>query len=126
MVDIEKQVAYWRDGSQEDMEVARELITQGRTRHGLFFTHLSLETALKAHICRHTRELAPRVHNLVRLVEMAALKPNQEHMDALAEMNAFNVEGRYPESLGVAPTPAEAQSYLSRAEEVFRWLIQQL
>ena len=126
MVDIDKQVAHWRDGSQEDMEVARELITHGRTRHGLFFAHLSLEKALKAHICRQTRELAPRVHNLVRLVEQAALKPDQKQMDILAEMNAFNVEGRYPETLGLPPTPAEAQSYLSRADEVFQWLIQQL
>ena len=108
------------------MEVARELITHGRTRHGLFFAHLSLEKALKAHICRQTRELAPRLHNLVRLADLAALKPDQKQMDILAEMNAFNVEGRYPETLGLPPTPAEAQSYLSRADEVFQWLIQQL
>ena len=127
MVDIDKQVVFWREGSQEDLDVvARELIAQERTRHGLFFAHLALEKALKAHICRQTRDLAPRVHNLVRLVWLALLKPSQEHLDTLAEMNAFNVEGRYPEALGLPPTPAEAKSYLSRAEEVFQWLIQQL
>ena len=43
MINIEKQVAYWRDGAVEDWEIAQELIERGRTRHGLFFVHLSLE-----------------------------------------------------------------------------------
>ncbi len=50
MIDIEKQIAYWRDGSIEDWQVAQELISNGRIRHGLFFAHLSLEKLLKAHV----------------------------------------------------------------------------
>lgn len=123
MIDVDKQVAYWRDGAQEDWGVARELIDLGRTRHGLFFVHLALEKALKGHVCRQTRDLAPRIHNLVRLAELAAIKASQEQIDTLAEMNAFNLEGRYPDLLALPPTPAEAQAYLSRAEEVFQWLI---
>jgi hypothetical protein len=60
------------------------------------------------------------------LAELASIKPNKEHLDTLAELNAFNVEGRYPETLAPAPTPAEAEGYLGRAEEVFQWLIQLL
>ncbi|NCO95976.1 MAG: HEPN domain-containing protein, partial [Armatimonadetes bacterium] len=52
MIDVEKQVAYWRDGAKEDWEVAQELVDRGRTRHGLFFGHLALEKLLKAHVCR--------------------------------------------------------------------------
>jgi HEPN domain-containing protein len=77
MINIEKQVAYWRDGAVEDWEIAQELIERGRTRHGLFFVHLSLEKLLKAHVCRHTQDLAPRLHNLVRLAELAALPLSQ-------------------------------------------------
>ncbi|MBI2876276.1 MAG: HEPN domain-containing protein [Candidatus Tectomicrobia bacterium] len=123
MIDIDKQIAYWQNGAQEDWEVARELIDRGRIRHGLFFVHLALEKVLKAHVCRQTRDLAPRIHNLVRLAELAAINASQEQMDTLAEMNALNIEGRYPESLLPQPTPAEAQAYLARAEEVFQWLI---
>lgn len=126
MIDIDKQIAYWRDSAKEDMEVARELVARGRNRHGLFLTHLALEKALKAHVCRQTRDLAPRIHGLVRLVELASLKPNKEQLDTLAEMNAFNVEGRYPETLAPLPTPAEADRYLRQAEEVFQWLIKLL
>jgi HEPN domain-containing protein len=122
MIDIEKQVAYWRDGAREDWAVAQELVDGGRIRHGLFFAHLALEKALKAHVCRQTRDLAPRIHNLVRLAELAGLNLTQEQVDVLAEMNAFNIEGRYPESLTPPPTLAQARTYLTRAEEVFRWL----
>jgi len=64
MLNIQHQIAYWRDGAVENWEVARELVSSGRVRHGLFFAHLALEKVLKAHVCRHTRNLAPRLHNL--------------------------------------------------------------
>lgn len=126
MIDIDKQIAYWRDSAKEDMEVSRDLVARGRGRHGLFLAHLALEKVLKAHVCRHTRDLAPKIHSLVRLAELAAIEPNKDQLDVLAEMNAFNVEGRYPETLAPPPTAAEAQRYLGRAEEVFQWLIQLL
>ena len=84
---------YWRNGAAEDREVAQELIVSGRVRHGLFFAHLTLEKLLKAHVCRHTQDLAPRLHNLVRLAELAALPLSQAQIDILAEMNAFNMKG---------------------------------
>ena len=44
-IDIEKQVAYWRAIAEEDWDVGRLLVEQGKTRHGLFFLHLALTTA---------------------------------------------------------------------------------
>ncbi len=122
MVDILKQIAIWKAGAGEDIEVARELIANRRIRHALFFAHLSLEKMLKAHVCKHTEDLAPRIHNLVRLAEVADLNLQPDQLDVLAEMNAFHIEGRYPESLTPVPTLKEAKRYLSRAEEVFQWL----
>ena len=126
MIDIDKQVTYWRNGAIEDWEVAQELVSKGRGRHGLFFAHLAIEKLMKAHVCRHTQDLAPRIHNLVRLAEMAALSLNQIQIDIIAEMNAFSIEGRYPDSLIAPLSQGEAQDYLSRAEEVYRWLMNQL
>ena len=126
MVDITKQISHWRSGALEDWSVARELVERGRIRHGLFFAHLALEKALKAHVCKKTLDLAPRVHNLVRLAELAALATNEAQRNALAEMNAFATEGRYPEMLAPFPSSEEARAYLVRAEEVLRWLIVQL
>jgi HEPN domain-containing protein len=126
MIDIEKHIIYLCNGASEDWSVATELVSSGRGRHGLFFAHLSLEKIIKAHICRHTHDIAPRIHNLVKLAEISGLTLNQKQINLLAEMNAFNIEGRYPDSLISPPSPVEAQDYLSRAGEVYQWLIRQL
>jgi HEPN domain-containing protein len=126
MIDINKHVTYWHDGAVEDWEVAQGLIGQQKIRHGLFFAHLALEKLLKAHVCHHTQELAPRIHNLTRLAQLTALTFSSEQIDILADMNAFNLEGRYPESLGLPPSPTEANEYLDRAQKVYQWLMNQL
>jgi HEPN domain-containing protein len=77
MIDIAQQVHFWRDGAQEDLTVVQELLERGRIRHGLFFMHLALEKLLKAHVCRQTHDLAPRLHNLVRLANWpSCIYPN--------------------------------------------------
>jgi HEPN domain-containing protein len=126
MIDIDKQIAFWRDSAEEDMIVARDLVHRNHTRHGLFFAHLALEKALKAHVCRVTKDIAPRLHNLVRLAELAELQPKPAQMDTLAEMNSFNIEGRYPDTLSAPLSQEGAKHYLTRADEVFQWLIELL
>lgn len=125
MFDIEKQVDYWRQGAGEDWEVAVTLVRDGKSRHGLFFAHLALEKMLKALVCRHTGDVAPRIHNLTRLSELAGLRPDARQADALADMNQFNAEGRYPEFLAPPPSREEAAMYVAEAEEVFAWLTRQ-
>ena len=110
MLDIEKQVAYWRDGAIEDWEVAQDLLKHRRTRHGLFFVHLALEKLLKAHVCRHTNDLAPRLHNLIRLAELAKLTPTQTQLD-------FNLEGRYPDMLTSVPSLGDTKNLSRRARK---------
>jgi len=126
MVDIIQQIAHWRDGAREEWQVATELLQNARVRQALFFAHLALEKALKAHVCRHTGDLAPRTHNLVRLAEIAGLSVPPEHADVLAEMNEFVLAGRYPDTTIPMPTLSDAGAYHRRAKEVFQWLIQQL
>jgi len=126
MIDIQKQIEHWHSGAIEDWEVAQDLISRNNIRHGLFFAHLALEKLLKAHVCRHMQDLAPRIHNLSRLAELAALSLSQTQKDILADMNAFNLEGRYPDLLIPSPSKNEAEGYMNRAEEVYQWLSNQL
>ena len=124
MFDVDRQVGYWRRGADEDWEVAARLVRDGSGRHGLFFAHLALEKMLKALVCLRTRDVPPRMHNLVRLGELAGLKPDSRQGDVLADMNQFNMEGRYPE-FHAPPSPEEAASYLARSQEVLAWLTRQ-
>ena len=123
MIDVERQMAHWRESAEEDLAVGRDLIAREKPRHGLFFMHLALEKSLKAIVCRATEETPPKIHNLVRLSELARIHLTQQQMDTLADMNVFNLEGRYAGTLPSFPTPTEVQEVLRRGEEVFRWLI---
>jgi HEPN domain-containing protein len=123
MVDIARQVTHWHDGALEDWQVAADLIEKRRARHALFFMHLAVEKALKAQVCRHTGDLAPRTHNLVRLVEVAGLALSSEHFDLLAETNEFALSGRYPDTTLPMPSLDDAAAHRGKLEEVFQWLI---
>lgn len=122
MIDIQSQIAYWRDGSNEDFEVAQELVELGRTRHGLFFAHLALEKMLKAHICRATGNLATKTHNLVRLAELTDLTFSKIHQRFLAGFDRYQLEGRYPDSLPEPPSKDKALQELQIVEEIWQWL----
>jgi len=126
MMDISRQIQYWRSGASEDWDVAVELINSGRTRHGLFFAHLALEKLLKAHVCRTTGDLAPRIHTLLRLVERTDLPASEQQRLFLARFDRYQLEGRYPDMLPAAPDIETARSEMRRAQEVFEWLIQRL
>lgn len=126
MIDIDKQILYWRTSAEEDWTAGQFLLKGNRIRHGLFFVHLAVEKILKAHVCKTIRDLAPRTHNLTRLAETAKLALNDSQLDCLAELNQFNIEGRYPDSLMPVPSPREAKEYFLRAGEIYEWLTNQL
>ena len=122
MLDISKQIAHWQRGAEEDWDVAQSLVLQGKLRHGLFFAHLACEKQLKALVCKETQQLAPPMHNLIRLSDKAGLSLDDEQRDLLAEVNEFNIEGRYPELLLPLPTRLEAEQYMARISEVLQCL----
>lgn len=126
MVNIGEHIVYWKNGAVEDLDVAEQLVNSGKTRHGLFFAHLALEKILKAHFCKTTQQIAPKLHNLVRLAEQADLKLSNNYLDILSEMNAFNLEGRYPVSEEASMNVQKSKSYLTKITEVFEWLNGQL
>jgi HEPN domain-containing protein len=126
MLNIQKQIDYWRQGAAEEWDVAADLFTAGRTRHGLFFLHLTLEKIIKAHVCRKTGEVAPNVHNLVRLAEITELSFTSNDRKILAKMLRFNIEGRYPDSYEEIPSSSSIDEIRKQCEGLYTWLLQQL
>jgi HEPN domain-containing protein len=126
MTDIDKQIAYWQESAKEDWEVALELVSNNRLRHGLFFAHLTLEKMLKALVCKETQQSAPKIHNLIRLSQIANIALTNDQFDILADMNPLNIEGRYTDSLLIKITKEETREFMKRAEEMLKWLMKQL
>jgi HEPN domain-containing protein len=126
MVNIEKQIEYWRTGAAEEKVLAADLFTSGHTRHGLFFLHLTLEKIIKAHVCKKTADIAPKDHNLVRLIEKAMLPLSEEDRSFLSGMTRFNIEGRYPDSYDELPSVASVDKIRKECERIYTWLLEQL
>jgi HEPN domain-containing protein len=71
-------------------------------------------------------DVAPRIHQLLRLAERAGLTLSQEQRLFLARFDRYQIEGRYPDLLPPAPDVMTARAEMREAQEVLAWLIQRL
>lgn len=126
MLNVQKHIDYWKTVSQEDWEVAITLQSADKNRHALFFAHLTLEKLLKALVCQETGDIPPRFHNLSRLSELASIDLSEQQREILAELNEFNLAGRYPEPGVPEPTGEQVADYIAKTGEIRECLLRQL
>ena len=124
---VEKNIAFWRDSAAEDFDVVTVLFGNGRYRYALFFAHLATEKMLKALVVKKTRAHPPKIHNLLRLVQLADLFVDDEHMSTLKRRNAYQIEGRYPELASAYElSERHTASLIAETEKALEWLKNQL
>lgn len=121
-----KQIAYWINSASEDIATARILIEKNRLLHGLFFCHLVIEKALKAHIVKKTSEIAPRSHNLYYLLERAGLQVTTDEEIFLGVLMNYQLKGRYPDFNPSVPDQVVVNEYLIHTEKLLLWLTEKL
>ena len=122
MDDLEKQIAFWRGSATEEWEVENELRALGRIRHARIWAHSAVEKRLKAHVLHQTKQEPPKIHNLSRLLALTNLEVDQDKLKLLAEMNRYNIEGRYALMPVTLPEANQIQAYWSRIEGTLQWL----
>ena len=125
-INIEKQIDYWLKGSIEDLDVAEILIEKGRYLHGLFFCHLVIEKALKAHVVKVTGQLAPKSHNLIYLSEKSELNLDDAAFEFFGVLMKYQLEGRYPGYQPYIPESRIIQGYLKETKNQLSWLKEKL
>lgn len=108
------------------MAAARSLAAGRHFRHALFFAHLAIEKALKAHVTRTTGGVPPRTHNLERLAQLARVTISAERAEWLRGFSVYQLEGLYPDTAQVPIDEPTASTELSAAEEFVSWLIERL
>jgi HEPN domain-containing protein len=126
VIDIEKQISYWKKGADSDIETAEVLIESNKTVEGLFFCHLAIEKILKAHFVKQNQALAPKSHKLQYLSEKAAIDLSEELKDFFGVLMQFQIEGRYPEFFPPVLSKQDALSLLSKTKTNLEWLTQKL
>ena len=125
-MDIQKQVEYWKKSGEEDFAAAQSLIEKGHLRHGLFFAHLAIEKMLKAIVVKTTKDMPPRIHDLVRLSEIAQLSPTSERLNFLNRFGLYQLEGRYPDAGQAMLDVKTAKEKLESVKDLLEWLKAQL
>lgn len=126
MIDVNKQITYWVNGAEDDLVTAELLIRENRILHGLFFCHLIIEKAIKAHVVKTTEDVAPKSHNLIYLLEKAELEMNEENHIFLGVLMKYQLQGRYPDYNPMLPDIPIVNNYYDKTKTLFQWLKERL
>ncbi len=121
-MDVNQQIEYWKTGAEEDFAAAQSLLEKGYYRHSLFFVHLSLEKMLKAHVVHKIKNIPPKIHNLVRLSEIADIHLESEMTVFLRSFDMYQLVGRYPDHGKIVLDLKIASEKIAEAGEVLKWL----
>ena len=125
-MDIEKQINYWREGAHASLRSVPTLADGEFWAEALFWTHLAVEKALKAHVVKVTNAVPPYIHALTRLAEIAQIALTPEQVRLCKDLNLYHRFARYPDESVSEPDRASAECLLSDAKEFLEWLLQKL
>ena len=125
-LDIEKHIAYWREGALECWKDVEHSMKGSRISLAMFSAHLAIEKAVKAHVVKHTKKHPPMIHNLLALASLAGLDLSSQQRMLFAELNPMNIEARYPGNIRKVISKQEAQAIAKRTKVALEWLIKQL
>ena len=122
MINIQKQVGYWINGAEDDIITEELLIREKRFLHGLFFCHLVIEKAIKAHYVKYNNEVAPRSHNLINLSENSGLEYDNDTLMFIGILMKYQLQGRYPDYNPVLPDSLKVSEYFDKTKNLLQWL----
>ena len=117
-----KQIEYWAQGADSDIDTAGILIEKKKYLHGLFFCHLTIEKIIKAHVIKTTNQIPPKSHNLFRLLEITGVEVTEENAEFLGILMKYQLEGRYPDYNPEIPNKKKVEEYFRKTKEILSWL----
>ncbi len=120
MINISKQIEYWRKTADDDIDTAAILIKSGKYIEGMFFCHLSIEKILKAIVVMQSENIPPRSHDLFYLAEQATITITETQSDFMQILMKYQLEGRYPEYYPKAPSSEKINNYLCQTKDLLQ------
>lgn len=90
--------------------------------------HLAIEKALKGLYQERLKDVPPKTHNLIYLLNKIGLKPQDTLGLFIAKLNEANITTRYPEDLdrlNAHYTSSVAEQILRQSQELLLWIKQQ-
>lgn len=115
----------WKERAKYDLDTAEAMFSSRRYQYVLFCCQQAVEKMLKSIIADRTSSLPPRVHQLMRLAEVASIKVPDERAGFLRELSVYYIESRYPEEQSQITGQVGqemAKEVLRQTEETIQWL----
>jgi HEPN domain-containing protein len=124
---VGRQVHYWLDLAQYDLETAEVMLANGRYLYVGFMCHQVVEKALKGLVTAATRQRPPHIHALVQLAKLSGAfeELSGEDQALLDVLRPLNIEARYPaqkEALLRSLSAERCQTLIEGAERLLTWI----
>ncbi len=123
-------IQYWKETAEEDWLAAQDLFQTKRYLQSLFLAHLTIEKLSKAHwVQDNAGYYPPRTHNILRLWGDTQLAPAPDQENTAADLNRFQLEGRYPDyqrAVAQQATESYTRNLLNDTAQLRQWLLKQL
>lgn len=122
-------VEKWLEYARVDLEGAEVLVKNPKSSYSyqlsVLHCHQAVEKILKTVIVANNQEVK-KIHDLVRLVELAKLKLTEELFDYIKELNAHYQPARYPDIKYKGPilkyNQGIAKYHFKHTKEIFLWI----
>lgn len=124
-----RKIDYWINSASHDLDVSETLFENGKYDWCLFIAHLVLEKMLKAFYVKNIGELPPRVHDLVRMANMAKIEFDEDTLEFMDAVNTFNISTRYPDeklTFYKMCTREFTEEHFQRIKEIYKCLLQKI
>ena len=123
----DEHIEYWIKSSNEDFNIFELLFSNRKYVYSFFIAHLSIEKILKAHWVKNNKgNIPPKVHNLINLVKQSKISLSKEQLKVLAQLNDFQIQGRYPDykfKINELLTEEFAESFVKQFLVLRKWLM---
>jgi HEPN domain-containing protein len=122
---MNQDVKYWGDLSKYDIDTAKAMLESGRYLYVLFTCQQSVEKLLKALVVQNTKKFPPKIHDLVKLSNIADIDVESDQKEFLAKLNYYYLETRYPNELSEISKQIKkdtALTFLKNTKKLLKWL----
>lgn len=126
---MNKKTEEWFKQADYDMKTAKIMFDNKRYIYAVFMCHLSIEKALKGFSQERFKEIPPKIHNLIFLIEKVGLKLPVDLYDLVFNLNRVSIPTRYPDDLKKMQKDYNRKKtgeILEKSKEVMKWLKAQL
>lgn len=119
----------WLKQADYDIKTAEIMFDNKRYFYAVFMCHLSIEKALKGIYLDRLKEIPPKTHNLVYLVEKIKLLLPENLYDSVFALNRVSVPTRYPDDIQRMLkdyNEERTKKVIESGKEALQWLKKQL